>query len=147
MYNFYDKYCKMLETLRQYCPETSGLKQVRTPKLSDIELLTIELTAESQSIDSERNLFRVLPLELSSKIERSVYNRRRRHLFAFKKQVQSILANILNEGDAYFVVDSMPMEVRKLSRASRSNTCKSRKVCYHRNLFVRIYIRATILYK
>lgn len=124
MYNFYDKYCKILETLRQFCPETSGLKQVRTPKLSDIELLAIEFTAESQGIDSERNLFRQLPPELSSKIERSVYNRRRRHLFAYKKQVQSILADILNEGEDYYVVDSMPLEVCKLSRSSRSKICK-----------------------
>lgn len=50
------------------------LNQIRKPKLSDIELIAIDLTSEFLGIDSERDLFRKFPLDLLSKVERSVYN-------------------------------------------------------------------------
>jgi hypothetical protein len=40
----------------------------------------MNLTAEYMSIDSENQLFRILPESLKIKIERSVYNRRKRKL-------------------------------------------------------------------
>ncbi|MBT0552564.1 hypothetical protein D1Z97_10140 [Riemerella anatipestifer] len=48
--------------------------QRRTPKLSDLELISLSITTEYMGIDSEHNLFRRLPQFLSKKIERSVYN-------------------------------------------------------------------------
>jgi hypothetical protein len=44
------------------------------------------------SIDSERQLFRVLPQELSSRIERTVYNKRHRALFEKKHHLQQLMA-------------------------------------------------------
>jgi hypothetical protein len=55
---------------------------VRQPKLSDKELIALSLTAEYLCIDSEYQLFRMLPFSLKSRIERSVYNRRRKGLFS-----------------------------------------------------------------
>ncbi|GAA4113916.1 hypothetical protein GCM10022393_13150 [Aquimarina addita] len=40
------------------------------------------------SIDSECQLFRILPADLSDKIERSVYNRKKRKLFPFRKSLR-----------------------------------------------------------
>ena len=57
------------------------LRQNRTPKLKDIELIAMNLTAEYMGIDSECQLFRDIPAVLFSKIERSVYNKRKRKLF------------------------------------------------------------------
>lgn len=46
------------------------INQIGQPKLSDIELIAIDLTSEYMSTDSEYQLFRTLPFFLSSKIER-----------------------------------------------------------------------------
>jgi len=99
------------------------LNQIRKPKLSDIELIAIDLTSEYMSIDSEYQLFRVLPSCLYSKIERSVYNRRKRKLFFHRELIRKKLANRISSNN-YYIVDSMPLEVCKLSRSSRSSICK-----------------------
>jgi hypothetical protein len=52
------------------------------PKLSDLELIAINISAEYLSLDSEYQLFRYLSnSKLKGMIERSVYNRRKRKLF------------------------------------------------------------------
>lgn len=99
------------------------LNQIRKPKLSDIELIAIDLTSEYMSIDSEYQLFRILSTELSSKIERSVNNRRKRRLFYFREYLRKKLANQISDNDSY-IVDSMPLEVCKLSRSTRCRICK-----------------------
>ena len=72
------------------------------------------------SINSECQLFRVLPFDLLQKIKRSVYNLRKRYLFEFQEQIRLQLVQIFNEFEDCFVVNSMPLEVCKLSRSSRS---------------------------
>src|SRR5690606_14509476 len=93
------------------------------------------ILAEFKSIDSEHQLFREIKgFEIESKIERSVYNRRKRRLFPF-------MVEKLNEFENYFIVDSMPLEVCKLARSSRSKICKdtdyafpNKGVCASQNL-------------
>ncbi len=41
--------------------------QKRTPKMSDLELISLTLTSEFMSIDSENDLFRKLPTAISKK--------------------------------------------------------------------------------
>lgn len=77
MNNFSANYEKILEILQQVEVRMNFLNQKRKPKLSDIELIAIDLTSEYMSIDSEYQLFRRLPFSLFSKIEPSVYNRRK----------------------------------------------------------------------
>ena len=85
MHNFKANYDKILDVLNQIGIKENYHHQIRKPKLNDKELIAINLTSEYLGIDSECQLFRLLPLELSSKIERSVYNRRKRNLFFIKK--------------------------------------------------------------
>ena len=99
------------------------LNQIRKPKLSDIELISIDLTSEYMSIDSEYQLFRCLPVYLSSKIEHSVYNRRKRKLFYYGEILRKKIAAGIHSSD-YYIVDSMPLKVCKLSYCSRSRICK-----------------------
>ena len=66
MNNFNIKYEKILEILKQFETKSNFLNQIRRPRLSDIELIAVDLTAESLSIDSEYQLFRLLPSSLSS---------------------------------------------------------------------------------
>ncbi len=87
-------------------------------------MLAVDLTAESLGIDSEHQLFRELPVAISSKIERSVYNRRRCKLFFVKERIRKALSEKLIGSENYFIVGCMPLEVCKLSRSSRAKICK-----------------------
>ncbi|MEM0933469.1 MAG: IS982 family transposase, partial [Bacteroidota bacterium] len=124
MHNFESNYEKIMEVLDRLDVKSSFLTQIREPKLSDRELVCINLTAEYMGIDSERQLFRLLPPHLSTGIERSVYNRRKRKLFPFIERIRRCLSEEFNRFEDVYVVDSMPLEVCKLSRSSRSKVCR-----------------------
>ena len=87
MHNFQANYDKILEVLNQMGTKNNYHHQIRKPKLSDKELIAISLTSQYLGIDSECQLFRLLPLAIFSQIERSVYNCRRRNLFSFQEQI------------------------------------------------------------
>ena len=95
MNNFLANLNKIFETLKQFESNLNLKHQIRKPKMSDLELIAVDLTAEYMSIDSERQLFRILPQEISSRIERSVYNKRRRALFYEKQQLQQAMAEYI----------------------------------------------------
>lgn len=125
MHNFRANYEKILEELKKLELDSENfLFQIRKPKLTDLRIIAINLTSEYMSIDSEHQLFRILPIEIKSLIERSVYNRRKRKLFNHMERIRKLLAESFNGSEKYFVVDSMPLEVCKLSRSSRSRICK-----------------------
>ncbi len=123
MNNFSANYEKILETLQDLETKMNFLNQKRKPQVSDIELIAIDLTSEFLGIDSERDLFRKLPDNLASMIERSVYNRRKRSLFPHRELLRKKMIQSIGRQD-YYIVDSMPLEACKLSRSSRSNICK-----------------------
>ena len=104
--------------------KSTFLSQIRVPKLSDKELVCMNLTSEYMGIDSERQLFRLLPTDLSIRIERSVYNRRKRKLFPFIEAIRHRISEEFNRFEDVYIVDSMPLEVCKLSRSSRSKICR-----------------------
>ena len=124
MNNFEAIYEKILEFVRTISEKENFLKQIRKPKLSDIELISINFTSEYLSIDSECQLFRILPASLSNKIERSVYNKRKRKLFYVISKIQELISNKFNELEDFYIIDSMPLEIVKLSRSGRSKICK-----------------------
>lgn len=113
-----------MEVLRKISKDQLLPYQRRKPKLSDLELISLSLTAEFLGIDNENDLFRKLPKSISVKIERSVYNKRRRKLTGHLDKIRLKLVSHFNEFETYFVVDSMPLEVCKLSRSTRSKICK-----------------------
>lgn len=114
----------ILKTLAVLTINYTPYLQIRHPKLSNMECIALGLTAEFMSIDSENQLFRMLKsTDLEYKIDRSVFNRRRKMLFLLTQQVRLYIANILNETEQFFVVDSMPLDICKMSRASRSTVC------------------------
>lgn len=124
MHNLEANYYKILEVLGTIDIKSNFLNQKRKPKLTDKELIALNLTSEYLGIDSEYDLFRKLPETISSRIERSVYNRRKRKLFPYIEEIRSKLAFSFNEFENCFIVDSMPLEVCKMARASRSKICK-----------------------
>lgn len=131
MSNLEASYNLILNNLR----EISGIEDFYfkpiKPKLSDIELISLVILAEFKSIDSEHQLFREIKgFEIGPNIERSVYNRRKRKLFPFIEEIRMKMVDKLNESEKYFIVDSMPLEVCKISRSFRSKICKDVDYAY-----------------
>lgn len=125
MHNFEANYNFILNALREIAKEDNFYYKPIRPKLSDIEVISLIILAEYQSIDSEYQLFRTLQgTQLEGKIERSVYNRRKRKLFPYLEQIRQQMVKRFNEFETHFVVDSMPLEVCKMSRSLRSKICK-----------------------
>lgn len=125
MSNLEASYNLILKELRKISDRDNFYFKPITPKLSDIELIGLIIFAEFKSIDSEHQLFREIQgFEIGSKIERSVYNKRKRKLFIFMEEIRMKMVEKFNEFEQYFVVDSMPLEVCKMARSSRSKICK-----------------------
>lgn len=123
MSNLESSYTKILSVLQQLNNESNFLKQIRIPKLSDIELIALSLTAEYLNIDSERELFRRLPQTLFERIDRTVYHRRKKRLFVYIESLRVQMVDQMTAGENHFIIDSMPLEVCKMSRSNRSTIC------------------------
>lgn len=131
MNNFIASYKLIHHELQKLKIDFSDIHQIRKPKLSNLELIAMNITAEYSGIDSECQLFRTIKnTELEGKIERSVYNRRKRLLFNHIERVRSSLANFFNENELFFIIDSMPAEVTKNARSNRSKICKDMENAY-----------------
>lgn len=131
MNNFIQSYELILYHLKELQINTNPFKQIRQPRLSNIELIAVNFTAEYMSIDSECQLFRIIDDSfLKALIDRSVYNRRKRKLFPIIEQIRLQLASRFNEYEDHYVVDSMPLEVCKMARSSRSKICKKEEYCF-----------------
>ena len=69
MHNFRANYDKILEVLKSLDLESENfLFQIRKPRLSDLKLVPLNMTSEYMSIDSEYQLFRILPSDIKSLI-------------------------------------------------------------------------------
>lgn len=122
------KYELILKSLKEISVEENFYFKPVRPKMSDIELITLILTAEASGIDSEYQLFRDLEnTSLSGLIDRSVYNRRRRKLFPYMEELRKRIAGRLNVDQRYFIVDSMPLEICKNARMMRSKICREQE--------------------
>lgn len=130
MNNLIANYERILEVLRKISSDTLLSYQRRSPQMKDLELISLALTAEFMGIDSENHLFRNLPTSLKTKIERSVYNRRKRKLAFEINEIRLKLAQRFNEFEDCFIVDSMPLEICKIARSSRSKICKEQDYCF-----------------
>jgi hypothetical protein len=75
--------------------------QRRRPAMSDLEVSSLSLTAEYMGIDRENDLFPKLPPFLGNKIDRSVYNRRKRRLRPYQNAIRLKLTESFN-GSIYF---------------------------------------------
>lgn len=125
MNNFIQNYEIILDNLKTLDVNSYVFNQIRKPKLSNLEIIAMSLTAEYMSLDSECQLFRTIDgTYLSGLIERSVYNRRKRKLLSLLEIIRSKLCLNFNEFEDYFIVDSMPLEVCKNARSKRSTICK-----------------------
>lgn len=124
MNNLEASYNKILKTINTLEKQDNFLPQIRKPKLKDKELVALILIAEYLGIDSEYELFRRMPESLSLLIERSVYNRRKRRLFPFIEQIREKMSRAIISEEEYHIIDSMPLEICKMSRKNRLKICR-----------------------
>ncbi|OAV69296.1 hypothetical protein Barb4_01784 [Bacteroidales bacterium Barb4] len=111
------------------CLDITSFKQIRQPKLSDLELVALNLTARYMSFNSELQLFRVIKGTcLDNKIDRSVYNRRRRKLFDCTEKIRWQLTQKFSCPGNLFIIDLTPVEICKTSCANRSSICAADKI-------------------
>ena len=129
MNNLIQNYEIILKELTATCKHIKSNKQIRLPKMSDLELVALNITAEYMSINSELQLFRCISgTDLDGKIERSVYNKRRRKLFPYIEKIRETLSSKFSDFTDVFIVDSTPIEICKISRANRSAICSTEEV-------------------
>ncbi len=96
--------------------------------MSDCEIVTLAIMAESIGVDSENYLFGKLKndyaMEFPNLIHRSNFNRRRRQLGGFIAKLNKKVADFMNHGEDMFLVDSMPVPICQLVREKSSKICK-----------------------
>lgn len=111
------------------CKHIASTKKTRLPKMSDLELVALNITAEHMSINSELQLFRYISeTNLNGKIQRSVYNKRRSKLFPYIEKIRETLSSRFSDFTDVFIVDSTPIEICKISRANRSAICSTEEI-------------------
>lgn len=126
MNNLIQNYEIILKNLEITCGDIESFKQIRKPKLSNLELIAVNLTAEYMSINTELQLFRCLKgTYLEAMIERSIYNKRRRKLFDYTEIIRKRLSEKFVQFTDVFVIDSMPAPICKYARAGRSKLCST----------------------
>ena len=100
------------------------------PACSDIEIIALSLFQSLLSIESECRFFfstlRFLLPGFSVKLSRRNFNSRRRRLTQFIEIIRKRLSLFLcaNTGDSLLIIDSMPIETCRYSRASSSRIFK-----------------------
>jgi hypothetical protein len=91
MNNLIQNYKIILKELTNTCKHITTNKQIRLPKMSDLELVALNITAEYMSINSELQLFRCISgTDLDGKIERSVYNKRKENFYPTLKKSEKL---------------------------------------------------------
>ena len=128
MYNLYTKFVKILEICKQFSTnlvnELSNIpRRGPVPKFSDLVVVALSMTAESESIDSQKWLFDYKLQEYKGRIpnliSRRLFNDRRKKTVGLCEGLCKRIAMEMDGGDEQFFVDSKPIEVCRGSRGSR----------------------------
>lgn len=133
MHNIKVNFDKIIEVIKDILKEELTIqnnfkRRGVVPRFSDLEVIALSLTAESLGIDSENYLFSKLVAEYRDAfvnlISRRQYNDRRKLLFGQTERVLKLLSARLNKQADIFAIDSMPLEICKISREQRNKMGK-----------------------
>lgn len=128
MYNLYTKFVKILGICKQFSQnlvnECGNIpRRGPVPKFSDLEVVALSLTAEAESIDSEKWLFDYKLQEYKSKIphliSRRQFNDRRKKTAGLCEEIRKRIAMEMDRGEEQFFVDSKPIAVCRVARGTR----------------------------
>lgn len=98
------------------------------PILSDVEIISLAITAEAAQIDSENllwsklktdypNLFKKLP-------HRTRFNARRKKLRDLTLSIMNLISDCIDDQSKYLIIDSMPIPTCKIVREKTSKACR-----------------------
>ena len=128
MYNLYTKFFKILEICKQFSEnlvnESGNVPRCGpVPKFSDLEVVALSLTAETESIDSEKWLFDYKLQEykdcIPNLISRRRFNDHRKKTAGLCEKLRKRIAMEMDGGEEQFFVDSKPIEVCRVARGKR----------------------------
>ena len=104
-----------------------GLGRLRrrgfAPKLSDSEVITIEIAGEFWGLDADRELFRhfraypTAEFPALAHLRRTTFIRQAAHLWRVKHLLQGRLVQWLTGDDPRWLVDSLPIDACQFARA------------------------------
>jgi hypothetical protein len=98
------------------------------PKMSDVEIISLSISAECLGIDSENLLFSKIKKDYSEHfpnlVHRTRYNKRKMLLREYILYCADVWSEEMEDGDKVFVVDSMPVPICKRVRIPRSTACR-----------------------
>lgn len=128
MHNLHAIFAKFLEICKQFSKEMvnekGNIPRVGVvPRFSDLEVISLSLTAEALSIDSENYLFQKLKEyknEFPNLISRRQYNDRRKNLSQLCENIRKSIATYIDGDENIFCIDSKPIEVCRVSRGKRN---------------------------
>jgi hypothetical protein len=133
MHDIRANFTKILEVIKgiigdEVSEQGNYLRRGTRPRFSDLEVIALSLTAECLSIDSENYLFAKLNTEylndFKNLISRRQYNDRRKLLFEKTEAIRKSMSERLNKQSDVFAIDSMPLEICKISREQRNKMGK-----------------------
>ena len=128
MHNLYTKFVKILEICKQFSEnlvnENGNVpRRGPIPKFSDLEVVALSLTAESEGIDSEKWLFGYKLQEykdnIPNLISRRQFNDRRKKTAGLCEELRKRIAIKMDGGEEQFFIDSKPIEVCRVARGKR----------------------------
>lgn len=128
MYNLYAKFVKILEICKKFSEnlvnEYGNIpRRGKVPRFSDLEVVALSLTAESESIDSENWLFEYKLQEYKDKIpnliSRRQFNDRRKTTASLCEEIRKRIAHKMDGAEEFFFVDSKPIPVCRVARGKR----------------------------
>lgn len=127
MHNFFAKFGKILDVCKSFSKDMvneNGNVPRRgvVPRFSDLEVIALAMTAETESIDSENRLFEMLKSHsglMPNLISRRQYNDRRKLTAGLCEEIRKRMATTMDGGEDCFCIDSKPVEVCRVARVKR----------------------------
>jgi hypothetical protein len=126
----FDKFLQQINTTLsdRLLPDGNFKFYPSKPKLPDSSILALNLCSEALGIDSENFFWSKLKTDHSADfpilIDRCNFNRRKKTLAPYLALYNQRLANVMNEFEDAFIVDSMPIPICNIARANSISVCK-----------------------
>ena len=129
MHSLYTKFIKILEICKQFSENlVNELGNVPhsgpVPKFSDLEVVALSLTVETESFDSEKWLFDYKLQEYKDNIPNLISKRQindcRKKNAGLCEELLKRMAMKMDDGEEQLFVDSKPIEVCKVARGQCS---------------------------
>ena len=134
MHNFITKFRKILEISKQFAANKVNERgnvprRGVVPTFSDLEVVSLSITAEILNFDSENYLFNYLNKEhageIPNLITRRQFNHRRKLTIELNEHIRKMIVNRIDGEEFIFSIDSKPVKVCQNARANRCEMGKN----------------------